>query len=256
MAVACIAVFGLGSYASAKTDVPKFTNYVVDNANVLDDATEQAVNNELKAYQDRSTNQVAILLVGTTSPQSIENYAVDVGRAWGVGQKGKDNGVLVVIAMNDRRGRIEVGYGLQDEMPDIRAREILDTQTFPRLKSGNVNEAVQATATAIRAQLGDTGVTPPALPANAPKPSSSNAVGTFFALLPFLLFVLFAVVARRGGRNRRGDGLADGLLWGSILGGLGSSFPSSRGSDGLGGFGGFGGGGGGSFGGGGASGDW
>lgn len=248
--------FASPANAASKAPIPDFSNYVVDNANVLNDADEQSINADLKAYQERTTNQIAMLLVKTTDPQSIENYAVDVGRKWGVGEKRKDNGVLVILAMNDRKGRIEVGYGLQGDLTDVDARDILETQIFPRLKQNNVSGAVRAGEEAIRAKLGDTGVTAP--PAVKPT-ANQTSLNMLWQLLPIVFIALMVLLTaiKRGGKGSSNDGFWPGVILGGMTGwGAGSSWGSGSGWGSDGGFGGFGGGGGGSFGGGGASGDW
>lgn len=239
-----------GSPAAAAKNVPKFSNHLVDDANVVPDDVEQQVNNELADYQTRTTNQVAVLTVKTTEPQSIEDYAVDVGNEWGIGNKDKDNGILMVLAMDDRKGRIEVGYGVQGDLTDVKARDILETQVFPRLKQGNPGEAVVSGERAIRASLGDTNV-------EAPVPLQRTGGGdeknNRFWWLPWVFILAPIVLGAFGAGRRRRNGFGSGgwAYWGG-MGGLGGG---GFGGGGLGG-GGFSGGGGGSFGGGGSSGSW
>jgi uncharacterized protein len=240
------------SRAAAASDIPnRPNNYLLDDARVMSAGAATQVESELRSFQQRTGKQLAVLLVDTTGDNSIENYSNDVTRKWGIGEKGKDNGVLLVLAMQDRRGRIEVGYGNEGELTDVEAKEILDTQIFPRLKAGDVDSAVLSGETAIRSALGDVGAVAP-----TPMPTESSGSGfPVWLIFPFLFFVLPALLGGRR-RNRRRRGFGDGLFYGGMTGwGLGGGFGggSSGGGFGGGGFGGFGGG---SSGGGGASGSW
>ena len=97
-------------------DIPYLTGRVTDNAQILSAETRNALTAQLKAHEDSTTNQIAVLTVPTIGDESIEEYAVEVFEAWKLGQKGKDNGILIVVVPNDRRMRIEVGYGLEATM--------------------------------------------------------------------------------------------------------------------------------------------
>jgi uncharacterized protein len=214
------------------------------------DSIERNVDNELNDYQRRSGNQIAVAVVKTTGSKSIEDYSIDLARAWGVGQKGKDNGVLVLIAYDDHKLRIEVGRGHEGELTDLQSGRIIREQMTPRLKAGDVGGAIEAGTTAIRHALGDT-------LASAPAPVAPPSTGTGGGFpWPVLVFGLVALSSIGGGfgRRRRRFGWASPMLFGSTFGGFGGGFGG--GSVGGGSMGGFGGGGGGGFGGGGASGSW
>ena len=99
--------------------------YVRDDANVLNDEEERKLNEKLQAYDRKTGNQIAVLIIRTTGDESIEKYSYRVATAWGVGQKGKDNGILITIATEDRADRIEVGKGLEGEVTDSRSGRIL-----------------------------------------------------------------------------------------------------------------------------------
>jgi len=226
----------------AATKLPAFTAPVVDQAGVVPDATEQQLDASLNAYQASSGNQIAVAVVKTTGTQSLEDYSIDLARAWGVGQKGKDNGVLLLIAYDDHRARIEVGSGLEGQLTDLQAGDIINTQIVPRMRQGDVGGALVAATDGIRRALGDTTVgepaPPPATPREQPAPGG-------FSVLAFLIPVLFALFAFGlvGGRRRRRGFFGFPIFWGGGWGGWGGG-------------GGFGGGGGGGFSGGGASGGW
>ena len=234
--------------AGAAGTQPEFSAPVVDEADAVPDDVERRVSGELLAFEQRSGHQIAVAVIDSTGDDSLEDYAIDLARAWGVGTEGEDDGVLLLIAVDDRRLRIEVGRGLEGELTDLESGRIIREQITPRLRDEDVGGAVSAGTTAIRAALGDRGaaVPPPVTTADEDRRSGGS-------LWPFLLFGLFALLSMGGGvgrRRRRGWGVP--FILGTGLGGFGGFGGRSGG----GGFGGFGGGGGGGFGGGGASGDW
>ena len=242
----------------AAAPFPPFSQPVVDAAGIVPDATERQIDAELLDYQTRSGNQIAVAVVKTTGNQSIEDYAIDLARSWGVGQKDRDTGILVVIAHSDRKVRIEVGRGLEGDLTDLQSGRIISDRLVPLLERGDVGGAVQQGTQAIRKELGDTQVAalPPAL---APGKDRGRGVGGWAYIGLLLGFGALAVIGsrRRGGPGGRG-GLGNAIVWGaalSALSGMGGGMGDRRGGGGFGG-GGFGGGGGGGFGGGGASGDW
>lgn len=251
-AIAAVLI-AIGIPASAATKFPPFSQPVVDAAGGIPDATEQLIDAELLDYQTRSGNQIAVAVVKTTGNQSIENYAIDLARYWSVGQKNKDNGILLVIANNDRKVRIEVGRGLEGDLTDLQSGRIISERLLPLLKRGDVAGAVLQGTHAIRIDLGDTEVA--ALPP-APRPGngSGGGIGAWLSLGALIAFGALTLIGsrRRGGPGGRG-GLGSAVVWGAALaalGGMGGGMGGRRGG------GGFGGGGGGGFGGGGASGDW
>lgn len=140
-------------------DVPYLTGRVVDEANIIDAATRARLADTLKAHEQATGNQVVVLTVPTIQPDSIEDYAVKVFEAWKLGQKGKDNGVLVVVVPQDRKLRIEVGYGLEPTLTDGTCGEIIRNVMTPRFKAGNYSGGIEAGVGAIVARLnGDTAV--------------------------------------------------------------------------------------------------
>ena len=223
----------------AATSFPKFTAPVVDAAGVVLDAA-------LNDYQQRSGNQIAVAVVKTTGKQSLEDYSIDLAREWGVGQKGKDNGVLLLIAYDDHKVRIEVGRGLEGTLTDLESGRIISEQLVPRLRDDDVGGAIVAGTDSIRHVLGDTTVGEPR-PVAAPEREPEQPAP--FAPLAFLLpvgFIFLGFLLAGRGRRRRGF-FGFPIFWGG--GGWGGGGFGGGG-------GGFGGGGGGGFGGGGASGGW
>jgi uncharacterized protein len=252
LALAAVVVFIPRPSLAAET-FPKFTAPVVDAAGVVPNDVEQRVDAELNDYQQRSGNQIAVAVVKTTGSTSLENYSIDLARAWGVGQKGKDNGVLLFIAYEDHKLRIEVGRGLEGQLTDLQSGRIIRDEMTPRLRAGDVGGAIEVGTQEIRRALGDTQVGEPPSQAPAEPSRPSFNFGWIFPLFFLLPLVLGGLGGRRRGRRRRW-GWATPIFWGGGWGGSGGGLGS--GGFGGGGGGGFGGGGGGGFGGGGASGGW
>jgi uncharacterized protein len=247
LVAACVAL--AGAVATAQPRFPDFTAPVVDEAKVVPDDVERRVSAGLEDYRMRSGNQVGVAVIRTTGEASLENYSIDLAREWGVGTKDKDNGVLLLIAYDDRRVRIEVGRGLEGTLTDLDSGRIIRERLVPLLRQGDVGGAISQGTDAIRLDLGDTqvGQLPPP-PEQEEEPSSSRS----WAPLLFLVVPLLAV-GFVGRRRRLGGGFGTPIIFG---GGWGGGFGGGGFGGGGGGGGGFGGGGGGGFGGGGASGGW
>ncbi len=242
-------------------DLPKPTGYVVDEADVVDDAVESELARLLQTYETSSGgNQVAALVAASIGDEGIEDYANNVFGCWGVGKEGADTGVLLVVAIEQRRLRIEVGRGLEGDLTDVQAADIIRELITPRFRAGDVSGGVRAGIDGILTVLGGGELAPAAA-----EPARRTGSGRGLGLV--LILVVFAVVSSLANRGRRdgGGGIAggglggnSGLVWLPILlgrGGGGWSGGSSGGGFGGGG-GGFGGFGGGGSGGGGASGGW
>lgn len=134
-------------------DVPYLTGRVVDNAEVLKPETRKRLSETLRRHEQATTQQVAVLTVPTLDGESVEEYAVRVFEAWKLGQKGQDNGVLVIVAPQDRRMRIEVGYGLEGTLPDATAARIVRNVMTPRFKEGDFDGGIAQGVEAIIARL-------------------------------------------------------------------------------------------------------
>lgn len=234
-------------------DMP--ASYVVDDAGIIDDSVEHRLNGHLQELEQKTGAQMIVLTVKSTGGVPIEEYALDKAEAWRLGQQGKDNGLLMVVAVNDRRYRIEVGYGLESIIPDSLAGTIARQYLLPAFKEGDYTQGIYATSVALiqtiarasNVQL--TGM--PAIQAVRTPAKKSSPLGS---LLSFLIFIIIFSTLFSG----RSRGLFGALLLGSLLGGSRSGMRNSGGfgSFGGGGFGSFGGGMGGGFGGGGVSGGW
>jgi uncharacterized protein len=228
---------------------PSTPQLVTDMAGVLSPEQKQALENKLVAIDDSSSNQIAVVILPTLDGNPIEEYATKLFREWGIGNTKTNNGILLLIAVQDKKIRIEVGYGLEGAIPDITAINIIDNDLKPAFREGAYYEGIdKATDNIAKAAVGEYQV-------KRVKKTKSKSNG---ALLAIIIAVIFLVV--KGGGGGRGSNIgrggfsdvATGMLLGSLLGGGGRS-GGGWGGDSGGGFGGFGGG---SSGGGGASGGW
>jgi len=145
--------FLAAAFAALAADVPYLTGRVVDNAEILSAATRARLAAALAAHEQATTNQVVVLTVGTLDGESIEGFATRVFEAWKIGQKGKDNGVLLIVAPNERRMRIEVGYGLEGTLTDAMAARIIRDRMTGWFKAGRYDDGVTAGVEAIVATL-------------------------------------------------------------------------------------------------------
>ena len=130
-------------------DIPYLTGRVNDNAQILSPAAEQSLTESLRAHENRTGNQIAVLTVPTIGGESIEEYAAEVFEAWKLGQKGKDNGLLIVVVPDDRFMRIEVGYGLEGTLTDGMAGQIIRSVMTPRFRNGDYDGGITEGARAV-----------------------------------------------------------------------------------------------------------
>jgi uncharacterized protein len=130
--------------AQADTAVPPLTARVTDLAATLNAGQRQALEQELKAFEDRKGAQLAVLIVPTTEPEAIEQYGIRVVDAWQLGRKGIDDGLLLLIAKDDRRLRIEVGRGLEGVVPDVVAKRVIAEVITPFFKRGDFYGGIEA----------------------------------------------------------------------------------------------------------------
>ena len=132
----------LTSLVLAEVDIPYLTGRVTDNAQIFSPETRRSLTESLKEHENRTSNQIAVLTIPTLNGESIEEYAVEVFEEWKLGQKDKDNGILIVIVPNDRRMRIEVGYGLEGTLNDGMAGQIIRSVMTPKFKSGDYDGGI------------------------------------------------------------------------------------------------------------------
>lgn len=276
--------------------VPQLTARVIDQTGTLDDIQRKGIEDKLAALEQSKGTQVAMLMVATTQPEDIASYANRVGNEWKIGRKGVGDGVLLVVAKNDRKVRIEVAKTLEGAIPDLAAKQIIDEAITPRFRQGDFAGGLQAAADQLVARIKGE----PLPPVQQPAPAGAARGGFDWMDLAIFLFfavpiaggVLRRIFGRKLGSLVTGGGVAAvalmitssiviaavagivGLLF-SMMSGLGGGLGSPRrggwgggpfigggwGGGGGGSWGGGGGGwggsgGGGDFGGGGASGDW
>jgi uncharacterized protein len=139
----------LAAIIAAASNVPYLTGRVTDNAEILSPSMSKSVTERLKAHEDRTGNQIAVLTVPSLEGESIEGYAEAVFKEWKLGQKGKDNGILVVVAPHDHRMRIEVGYGLEGTLPVSLTGSIIRNAMTPKFKTGDYDGGIEAGVSAI-----------------------------------------------------------------------------------------------------------
>lgn len=243
-------VFAFAQNIPSRPNPPKLVN---DLANVLSADQEATLERKLVAYDDSTSNQVVVLLINSLNDYPIEEYALQVFRNWGIGNKKTNNGVLIVAAINDRKIRIETGYGLEGAIPDIIANQIITNDIGPSFRAENYYEGLdKATSSIIRAAAGEYQAPANYRDRGRKRPS--------VPLIVLLVIIIAIIASRRGGggggfMSRRGyrGGWGGPVIFPGGWGGGGSSWGGGGFGGGGGGFGGFGGG---SSGGGGASGSW
>lgn len=222
--------------ASGQRDVPELANHRVhDDAGILSAQTVSYLEQSLRAFEDSTSNQIAILIVPSLEGESIDQFGIRVADAWKLGSQERDNGAILLIAMEDRKMRIEVGQGLEGVLPDAICNRIIRNEMAPAFRrqdyDGGVIASVEAIRKAIKGEYRGSG-------------QRSGREKRFpFGFIVVLIIIMIVMRNRRGGG--RGSGWSSGRGW----------YGAGIGSGGGGGFSGFSGGGG-SFGGGGSSGSW
>ena len=233
------------------TDIPRLQGQINDNAGVLSGGTRAELEQYLAAVEKQSGAQIALLTIESLEGESLEAYSIAVVDEWQLGRTGDDNGVLLLVAMAEKKIRIEVGYGLEGVLTDAVSGYIIREDISPELRRGNFDAGITAGLTTIgKVVAGEVTISENQAARSEERESGSS--GLFF-LVFFLIFVV-GRIGRMGRYRRRGMSPWSAFFLGSMLGGS-SRGRSSGGFGGGGGFGGFSGGGGG-FGGGGASGGW
>ncbi|MFT4203080.1 MAG: TPM domain-containing protein [Chitinophagaceae bacterium] len=236
----------IGQKLPSKPSPPRLVN---DLAHILSTDQQTELEHKLVALDDSTSNQIAVVTINTLDGYPIEDYANKLFRAWGIGNKATNNGVLVLVSVADRQFRIEVGYGLEGAIPDVTVSDIMARVMVPYFKQGDYYTGIdKATDTLAAAAAGEYHT--------ARERSDDDMDGGTAVLIFIVLVVIIILIVRRGGggsggvMSRRGSGSWLPPIW---FGGGGSSFGGGFGGGSGGGFGGFGGG---SSGGGGASGSW
>ena len=240
-------------FAQTIPERPNPPRLVNDFTNTLTPDQKQALEEKLVAFDDSTSTQIAVVIITTLNGAGISEYNLELGRKWGVGTT-KNNGVVLLIAKDDRKLDITAGYGLEGSLTDGTSQLIIDDIIVPNFKGNDYYRGLdQGTDAIIRAVKGTF---------KTPRQKSKGSGGGGLGKWIIILFIIIFLISRRGGggkgtymSRRGGTGIADAILWSTLLGGGrgGGGGWSGGGGGSSGGFGGFGGG---SFGGGGASGSW
>lgn len=190
-AVAALVVALISPPTAFAADVPYLTGRVVDNAQILSPAARTRLADMLKAHEQATSTQIVVLTVPSIQPENIEAYAVDVFNSWKLGQQGRNNGVLIVVVPQDRKMRIEVGYGLEPILTDAVAGAIIRDVMTPAFKHADYDAGIQDGVAAIVARLEGKSVAPAAPRAARPPVRSRN--GFQKADMPWPQRILFSL---------------------------------------------------------------
>jgi len=146
-------LFGVCQGSVAQVAIPALTGRIMDGANVLAPETERTLDSFLSIHEDSTSNQILVVTLPSLEGESIEEFGLRAGREWGIGTDENDNGVLLVVAPNDREVRIEVGYGLEGALPDAIASRIIRNEILPDFRDGDFDGGVTAGVHAIAAAV-------------------------------------------------------------------------------------------------------
>ncbi|HEY6320913.1 MAG TPA: TPM domain-containing protein [Thermoanaerobaculia bacterium] len=183
--------------AAAAKEVPFLSGRVVDEAGLLSAAARQRIDGELAALQREAGGQVAVLILQSLGGEPLEEYSVKVAQAWKLGQKGKDNGILLLISRDDHKVRIEVGYGLEGTLTDLRSNEIIDQVIRPRFRQGDFDGGVEQGVDAIVKVLhGQPLPARPAAPPHGAMPIAGRIIGGLVFLVVVGALSLMAIFTR------------------------------------------------------------
>jgi uncharacterized protein len=201
------------SIAFADVAVPPLSGRVVDNTGTLSSGDIASLTQTLQNLEARKGSQVAVLIVPTTAPESIEQYSIRVAEAWKIGRRKVDDGALVVVAKDDRKLRIEVGYGLEGALNDVTAKRIIDEVITPKFRSGDFAGGIFAGVYRVIAVIDGEKLPAP----EARRQQDSGLLSHIDPLNPIFIFILFIVGAALRSTFGR---LIGGVAVGSIVGGL------------------------------------
>jgi uncharacterized protein len=247
---------------SGRPPIPKLTSPVYDETGTLSLEQKQMLEAKLRANEDSTSTQIAIMIISNLNGYPVSDFATEAAQENKLGQAKKNNGALILISKNDRKGFIATGYGLEPTLTDATASYIYHEILVPALKQGDFYGGLDQTTDAIiKATAGEFKAEP------KPKGRGRDTGGAFIYVIIFFALLIFVrslfgtgsrrtLVGKGGSTSGCMGGIMQGLFWSSIFGNRGG-WGSGGSSGGFGGFGGGGfSGGGGSFGGGGAGGDW
>jgi uncharacterized protein len=185
------------TFAQDLAPIPALTSRVTDTAAVLGASAKQELDAKLAAFEQATGGQLAVLIVKTSEPETIDQYGIRVGDAWKIGKKGKDNGAILIIAMKEKKLRIETGYGWEGALPDVEAKRIIREVMTPFLKQGQFAQGISAgidkiqLAVAKENKAASTTVDDKGLWTNSHNASATDsAIESLFGMAPVLLGVL------------------------------------------------------------------
>jgi len=170
--LACSVAGAQGAWESTSeglAPIPPLTARVTDRTGTLTDTERAALEDKLARYESQTGNQLVVLMVPSTKPEAIETYSIRVAEAWKIGRKGSDNGVLFLVAKDDRKMRIEVGYGLEGVLTDVQARRIIGDVVAPLFRQGKFAAGVDAGVDRIIALTRQGGATAQPAPVKSPR---------------------------------------------------------------------------------------
>lgn len=237
--------FMLSLSSFAKVDVPQPTDafFVNDYAYILSADTEEYLQNVAVQLQEQTTAQVVVVTIDSLNGETIENYAYQLFREWGIGTAGDNNGVLILVAAGDRQSRIEVGYGLEGALPDGKTGRIQDNYMIPFFREGDYDSGVYNGFLAIvREVYAEYGIEPGSLDTPSRRTTheadEGDSVNTGFIIIIFIVLLIdwiflrgritrfffkAAIFSRYGGNSYRGGGSSRGGGGGGFSGGGGRS---------------------------------
>ncbi|TRX72710.1 TPM domain-containing protein, partial [Pseudomonas mangiferae] len=193
-----LALWAGAALAQAAPTFPALDGRVVDQAGLLDASRRARLESTLAAHEQASGEQVVVVTVPSLQGETIEDYGYQLGRHWGIGQQGKDNGALLIVARDDRKVRIEVGYGLEDRLTDAQSSLIINRVILPAFRRGDYPAGIDEGVDAMLQVLGSDPSQAPAEPRQARQERVPG--GAFVILLIVVLLML------RGGGGGRGGG--------------------------------------------------
>jgi uncharacterized protein len=253
-----VLLLSLGVAAHAQTVPPRPSppRLVNDLAGLMQPQEVAALEQKLVSYNDSTSSQIAVVTVPSLDGNDIADYAQKLYESWGIGQKGKDNGILILVAAKEHDARIQTGYGMEGAVPDALAKRIISNVLVPAFKQNQYYAGLdRATDALISLAKGEGYKGDPAAAQRGSRDHSGSGPGLWIIIGALVLFFILRSRGGGGGRGGRGGGFIAPIIFGDFSGGRGV-FGGGGGGFGGGGGGGFGGFGGGSSGGGGASGSW
>jgi uncharacterized protein len=239
-----------------RPDPPRLVN---DLANVMQPQETAALEQKLVAYNDSTSSQIAVVTVPTLGGNDIADYSQKLYESWGIGRKGQNNGILILVAIQEHTARIQTGYGLEGAVPDALAKRIISNTLVPAFRQNQYYAGLdRGTDQLIALAKGEYKADPADARPRGRRDNSGSGFGFWIIIAVLVLFFLLRSRGGggRGGRGGIGGGFVPPIIFGDFSGGRGVFGGGGGGFGGGGGGGGFGGFGGGSSGGGGASGSW